>query len=102
MNRGTTVVNSLAKTVARQSRGCDLNPGPSVPESSTLTTRLPSHPRGNTAAKTIDVKTFLRFFLFWTHFYVFTVFLFSKRFLILKKRWQSSERQENQQEALSK
>jgi len=24
--------------------GCDLNPGPSAPESSTLTTRLPSHP----------------------------------------------------------
>jgi len=28
----------------RQRRGCDLNPGPSAPESSTLTTRLPSHP----------------------------------------------------------
>jgi len=27
----------------RQRRGCDLNPGPSAPESSTLTTRLPSH-----------------------------------------------------------
>ena len=38
-------VNSSPKTVTRQSRGCDLNPGPSVPESSTLTTRLPSHPR---------------------------------------------------------
>jgi len=35
-------VNSLPKTVTRQRRGCDLNPGPSVPESSTLTTRLPS------------------------------------------------------------
>ena len=31
-------------TVTRQRRGCDLNPGPSAPESSTLTTRLPSHP----------------------------------------------------------
>jgi len=39
-------VNSLPKTVTRQRRGCDLNPGPSVPESSTLTTRLPSHPNG--------------------------------------------------------
>jgi len=39
-------VNSLPKTVTRQRRDCDLNPGPSVPESSTLTTRLPSHPRG--------------------------------------------------------
>ena len=32
-------VNSLPKTVIRQRRGCDLNPGPSAPESSTLTTR---------------------------------------------------------------
>jgi len=37
-------VNSLPKTVARPRRGCDLNPGPSAPESSMLTTRLPSHP----------------------------------------------------------
>ena len=44
MNRGTMGVNSLSKTVTRQRRGCDLNPGPSAPESSTLTTRLPSHP----------------------------------------------------------
>jgi len=34
-------VNSLP---IRQRRGCDLNPGPTAPESSTLTTRLPSHP----------------------------------------------------------
>jgi len=38
-------VNSLPNTVTRQRRGCDLNPGPSAPESSTLTTRLPSHRR---------------------------------------------------------
>ena len=37
-------VNSLPKTVTRQRRGCDLNPGPSTPESSTLTTRLPRIP----------------------------------------------------------
>jgi len=36
-------VNSLPKIVTRQRRGRDLNPGPSAPESSTLTTRLPSH-----------------------------------------------------------
>jgi len=36
-------VNSLPKTVTRQCRGCDLNRGPSARESSTLTTRLPSH-----------------------------------------------------------
>ena len=34
-------VNSLPKTVTRQHRDCDLNPSPSAPESSTLTTRLP-------------------------------------------------------------
>ena len=37
-------VNSLPKTVTRQRRGCDLNPGLSAPESSTLTTRLLNHP----------------------------------------------------------
>ena len=31
------------QTVTRQRRDCDWNPGPSAPESSTLTTRLPSH-----------------------------------------------------------
>ena len=36
--------NSLPKTVTRQCHGCDLNPGPSASESSTLTTWLPSHP----------------------------------------------------------
>jgi len=40
-------VNSLPKTVTRQRRGCYLNPGPFAPESSTLTTRLPSHPHPN-------------------------------------------------------
>ena len=37
-------VNSLPKAVTRQRRDCDLNRGPSAPESSMLTTRLPSHP----------------------------------------------------------
>ena len=36
-------MNSLPMTVTRQRRDCDLNPGPSAPESSTLTTHLPSH-----------------------------------------------------------
>jgi len=40
VNRGTMGVNSLPKTVTGQRRGCDLNPGPSAPESITLTTRL--------------------------------------------------------------
>ena len=38
----TMGVNSLPKTVTRQRRGCVLNPGPTAPESSTLTTRLQS------------------------------------------------------------
>ena len=33
-------VNSLPKTDTRQRRGCDLNRGPSAPESSKLTTWL--------------------------------------------------------------
>ena len=41
VNRGTMGVNSLSKSVTRQ---CDLTPGPTAPESSTLTDRLPSHP----------------------------------------------------------
>jgi len=44
VNRGMMGVNSLPKAVTRQRRGCDLNPGSSVPESSTLTTLLPSRP----------------------------------------------------------
>ena len=40
-------VNSLPKTVTRQRRGCDMNQGPSAPESSALTTRLPSHHSNN-------------------------------------------------------
>ena len=43
VNRGTMGVNSLPKTVTGQHCNCDLNPGPSVPESRTLTTRLSSH-----------------------------------------------------------
>jgi len=43
VNSGTTGLNSLPKTVTRQRRGCDLNQGPFVPESSTLTTRLPGN-----------------------------------------------------------
>jgi len=39
-------VNSLPKTVIRQRRDCDFNPGPSAPQSSTLTTGLPSRPIG--------------------------------------------------------
>jgi len=34
-------VNSLPRTVTRRRRGCDLNLGPTAPESSTPTTRLP-------------------------------------------------------------
>ena len=33
-------VNSLPKTVTRHRHDCDLNPGPSAPESNTVTTGL--------------------------------------------------------------
>jgi len=49
-------VNSLPKTVTRQCRGCDLNPGPSAPESSTITTRLPSHPKRTRLHNVCDSK----------------------------------------------
>jgi len=53
-------VNSLLKTVTRKRRGCDLNPGPTAPESSTLTTRLPSHTH-NEANKTAYYKPIIAF-----------------------------------------
>ena len=37
-------VNSLPKTVTRQRRDSDFNPGRPAPESSTLTIQLLSHP----------------------------------------------------------
>ena len=64
-------VNSLPKTVTRQRRGCDLNPGPSAPESSTLTTRLPSHPNCTQRMKsTMRVRWISR--LFYTKFLTHT------------------------------
>jgi len=54
-------VNSLPKTVTRQRHSCDLNPGPSVPESSTLTTRLASMRqdlRNNTMSVHLSVGLF--------------------------------------------
>jgi len=51
----------------------------------------------------IDVKNVFYVSLFWSRFLRFlTFFLFSKRFFIFKKRWQSLERQADYQEALSK
>ena len=52
-------VNSLPKTVTRQRRGCDTNPGPSAPESSMLTTQLPSHP----VSKKLLIWTFVYFII---------------------------------------
>ena len=55
-------VNSLPKTVTRQYRGCDLNPGPFVPESSTLTTQLRSHPTSGYTAETVQDNKELTYF----------------------------------------
>jgi len=52
-------VNSLPKTVMRQRRDCDLNPSPTAPESSTLTTQLPSHHVSTTVMQVITQQ--LRF-----------------------------------------
>ena len=46
-------VNSLPKTVICQRRDCDLNPGPTAPEFSTLSTQLSSHPVSIEVAKRI-------------------------------------------------
>ena len=46
----TVCLRSLPNSVAAR-RGCDLNPGPSAPESSTLTTRLPNHPGESVATE---------------------------------------------------
>jgi len=55
-------VNSLPRTVTRQRRDYDLNPGPSAPESSTLTTRLPSHSRATTGYNPLTAQaTFTRY-----------------------------------------
>jgi len=52
-------VNSLPKTVTRQHHGCDFNLGPSVPESSTLTSQLLSrHSVDTMALQTTKQVTF--------------------------------------------
>jgi len=54
-------VNSLPKTVTRQRRDCDLNPSRSAPESSTLTTRLSSHPGVRVGIRALDSNSRLVF-----------------------------------------
>ena len=62
-------VNSLPKTVTQQHHGCDLNLGPSAPESSTLTTQVPSHPwqvtKWQTLIKCLFYTAFLTTVLYW-------------------------------------
>ena len=60
-------VNSLPKTVTRQRRDNDLNLGPSAPESSTLTTRLPSHPIHVTNSALLSFTYFRRTTLMANH-----------------------------------
>jgi len=66
-------VNSLPKR-----RGCDLNPGPSAPESSTLTIRLSSHPFYArcpyyfiTLTMNLNFTTFAQISLAWTAGYCY-------------------------------
>jgi len=65
---GCEVVNSLPKTVTRQRRGSDLNPGPSAAESSTLTTRLPSHPQNCKSQVVISISAELAIKVATAHF----------------------------------
>ena len=53
-------VNSLPKTVTRQHGGCDLNPGPTAPESSMLTATEPTQYPRNTI---ITVRQSLIFYI---------------------------------------
>ena len=53
-------VNSLPNTVTRQRRGCDLNSGPSAPESNTLTIRLPSHTYISVSIYISEVENYLQ------------------------------------------
>jgi len=46
-------VNSLPMPVTRQRRSCDLNPGPTARESSTLTTRLLSRRAVHTGKRSL-------------------------------------------------
>jgi len=52
-------VSSLPKTVTRQRRGCNLNPGPSEPESNTLTTQLPIHPKYLSICKYLPIFQYI-------------------------------------------
>jgi len=66
-------VNRLPKTVTRQHRDCDLNPGPSAPKSSTLTTQLPCHPSRqwyflNGTPHSATSKCSYNFKIFYRHF----------------------------------
>ena len=56
-------VNSLPKTVTRQRRDCDLNPGPSAPEYSTPTTRPQSHPVSGKSGPKDQVALYFAFAL---------------------------------------
>jgi len=52
--------NILPKTVTRQRSDCGLNQGPSAPESITLNTRLPNHPKEH-AEKKLSLENKINF-----------------------------------------
>ena len=53
-------MNSLPKTVTQQLRDYDLNPGPSAPESGTLTTRLRSFVHGLARTNAVHIARWMR------------------------------------------
>ena len=50
----------MPKTVTRKRRGCDSNPGRTAPESSTLTSRLPSHPHESRRTQAVRTACVVR------------------------------------------
>ena len=60
-------MNSLPKTVIRQRRGCDMNPVPSAPESSTLTTWLATTEPSCCECVTRPIPRIWQWFEFITH-----------------------------------
>jgi len=82
------VIGDVSRDPSRKSNGDAAAPDGIKEQQRARPTRMQTHSfhRG-----TIDVKTFLRFFLFWSRFYVLNVFFIFETFF--RKRWQSSERQ---------
>ena len=77
-------VKSLPKTVSRQRCSCDLSPGSTAPQSSTLTTRLPNDP-----ANLIFYVFLLLLAIFHLHTLLFLAEYLATAWLLVKIRFDS-------------